>query len=123
MTDERGQALIFAVVVIAFAALVIGGLRLAQDGIVAADRERRAYEAAVEGAAAVVADAIAASADPTSDAVLADARAAARALAATNGAAAIADITVSCGTRWTEVRLVAHGIAYRAAIEAACLPR
>ncbi len=123
MSDERGQALILAVVVLAMAAVAIGGLRLAQERILEAHLASRAGEAAVEAAAAVVADAVAAGADPTSATVAATARDAANDLSRRNGGAAIDDLTVSCGTRWIEVAVTARRATYRAAIEATCFPR
>lgn len=57
MSDDRGQAAIFAVMLLAIAAVVMAGLRIAQTELFAAAGEGRAGEAAVAAAIAVFADA------------------------------------------------------------------
>lgn len=132
MNDDRGQALIVSVVVLAIAAVAIGGLRLAQDRILAAAREHRAGEAAAEAATAVVADAYAAelrrvaessaSPRPTADAAGAvtaprtreNARVAASDMSLQNGAASIDDLFVRCADAAADVTVVLHGRSYRA---------
>ncbi len=123
MSDERGQALVLAVLMLAMAAVAIGGLRLAQDRILAAEQGRRAGEAAVEAAAAVVADALAAGQDVRGGAVAARARSAAADLSRRNGGGAVSDVAVACGARWTVVRIRVEDASYSAAIEATCSPR
>src|SRR5438552_19100447 len=56
MRDERGQAVLVAVLALAIAATAVIGLRAAQERIVAVARAQRAGEAAVEAAAQSVAD-------------------------------------------------------------------
>jgi len=56
VSDERGQAVLVAVLALAIAATAVIGLRAAQERIVAAARAQRAGEAAVEAAAQAVAD-------------------------------------------------------------------
>ena len=57
LNDEHGQALVLAVLLLAIGAVAISGLRMAQEQILAAAREHRAGEAAIEAATAVIADA------------------------------------------------------------------
>ena len=57
MSDDRGQALVLAILALGIAAATIVGLRAAQDRILTDARERRAGEAAVEAAGAALADA------------------------------------------------------------------
>lgn len=123
MSDERGQALILAVFVIALAGVIIGGLRVAQDRVLASHTERRAYEAAVEAAASVVADAVTGGRDARDALVLERARLAAVDLARRNGGGPIERLTVTCDDRWTEVTLGAAGDTFRAAVEIACSHR
>jgi hypothetical protein len=132
VNDERGQALILAVLLIAIAAVAISGLRMAQEQILAVAREHRAGEAAVEAATAVIADAYSAelrrvalssaSPRPTPDVFRAvtdpNAREAAR-LAATdvslmNGGSPIADTAVRCDAGLVDVSLTIHDRLYRA---------
>jgi hypothetical protein len=54
---ERGQALLIAALVIGLGALAIVGLRVMQDRVLAGAQTRSAGEAAVEAAAAAIADA------------------------------------------------------------------
>jgi membrane glycosyltransferase len=124
--DDRGQALLMAVVVLALAAATIAGLRIAQDRILAAAEQRRAGEAAVEAATAVIADAYVAElrAAPertpdvaravTADDALAAARAAASEISDRNGGAMVDDVTVRCDHGSIEVSLLQGGRAYRA---------
>lgn len=123
MSDDRGQALILAVFVIALAAAVVGGLRAAQDRVLASQVERRAYEAAVEAAAAVVADAVTNGDDARDALVVERARLAAADLARRNGGGAIGRLSVGCDERWTEVTLDASGRTFRAGIEVPCSRR
>lgn len=119
MNDERGQALVLAVLALAVAAVAIGGLRLAQDRILIVHEERSAYEAAVEAAAAVVADAIASGTDPRDGHVADLARSAARALAP----GPFDGPTISCAGAWVDVAIVGRGVGYRAGLESECSPR
>ena len=132
MNDDRGQALIISVLVLAIAAVAISGLRLAQERILAAAREYRAGEAAAEAATAVVADAYAAelfrvawstaSPRPTADvagAVTApltreNARVAASDISLKNGATSIDDLSVRCADGAAEVTVLLRGRSYRA---------
>lgn len=134
MTDDRGQALIVAALVLGIAAVVISGLRLSQDAILARARSSRAGEAAIEAATAVVADAYvselrrAALALPqqTPDVVtvLADpalreqARSAASDLSIGNGGSAVDEVTITCGPGGVDVALVLAHVSYRAGFRA-----
>lgn len=135
-SDDRGQAVVVAILFIAIAAVVIGGLRFAQDEILAAARERRAGEAAAEAATAVIADAYVAelrrvaastgSPRPTPNiptAVSASsaregARVAASDLSVRNGGEAIAEVAVRCEGGSVDVALMLHGRRYRAGFPA-----
>jgi len=139
VSDERGQALVIAALLLAIAAVVIAGLRLSQDAILARARASRAGEAAVEAAAAVVADAYVAelrraAVEPgeapqvgrvvTSPAVREDARAAASDLSVRNGGDAVAAVSIACGPSGVDVAIVVRGISYRAGFAAVeCFPR
>jgi hypothetical protein len=143
MSDERGQALIIAAVLIGIGALAIVGLRVVQDRVLADARSQGVGEAAVEAAAAAVGDAYVAqvaslrahafdSPRPTFDAarVVADpatresARAAAAEAAARNGAAFDGAVDVRCVGRMIEIELHHGGRLHRAAFPAdACSPR
>jgi type II secretory pathway component PulK len=134
MTDERGQALVIAALVLGIAAVVIGGLRLSQDAILATGQASRAGEAAVEAAAAVVADAYvrelrdAALSTPvrrpdvaravTDPAVREGARAVASDLSLRNGGGAIDEVTITCDARGVEVVLVQRRVSFRAGFRA-----
>lgn len=140
MNDERGQALVVAALLLAIGAVVIVGLRLSQDAVFTKARASRAGEAAVEAAAAVVADAYVAElrgaalsvpermpdiasavADP---AVHEAARAAASELSLRNGGDAVTDVAISCDARGVDVRIVLAGVAYGAGFRAdECSPR
>ena len=130
--DERGQALVLAVLMLAIAAVAISGLRVAQEQIFAAAREHRAGEAAVEAATAVIADAYTAelrrvassttAPRPTPDALraMADAgvretaRAAATQMSLLNGGPLIGDTWVRCAAGLVDVSLTISGRLYRA---------
>lgn len=134
MNDERGQALVVAALLLGIAAVVIAGLRLSQDAILARSKGSRAGEAAIEAATSVVADAYvrelrraALAGDqhgPDIDAVLADpsvreeARAAASDLSIRNGGTTVDEVTVSCGADGVDVRIVLDRVAYRAGFKA-----
>lgn len=126
MSDERGQALVVVVLFLAVAAAALGGLRAAQDRILAEARARRAGEAAVEAATAVIADAYArdGAAVALGDArVREDAHAAAVAISVANGGGEMSAPAVGCGPRGFDVAIVVAGRTYRAGFEAACSPR
>ena len=132
MNDERGQALVIAVLALAIVASVIGGLRMAQDRILALHTERRAGEAAVEAATAAIADAylaellrvaaVTASPAPTPDVFGAvtsahsveAARIAASEIGLANGAPPTDDVAVRCADAHVEVTLRLSGTSYRA---------
>lgn len=132
MRDERGQAAILAVCLIAIAAAVMGGLRLAQTTLFARAVERRAGEAAVEAATAVVADAYAVmrarrspgavSSDIAS--VIGDAttREAARVgasdMSLRNGGESVSDVAVACDAGAVTVTIAVRGTVYRASFGA-----
>jgi hypothetical protein len=130
--DDRGQALIVTVLFLAIAATTLSGLRLAQDRIFAAARERRAGEAAVEAATAVIADAYtlargsrtediaAAVAEPSAREA---ARDAAQAMSTANGGGAVSDVSAQCRPRSVDVAITLGGRIYRAGFEASCSQR
>lgn len=132
MRDERGQAAILAVCLIAIAAVVMGGLRVAQTALLARAVERRAGEAAVEAATAVVADAYAtemrarlASADSRDiTSVIGDAttREAARIgasdMSLRNGGESVSDLAVACDAGAVTVTIALRGTVYRASFGA-----
>jgi predicted lipid-binding transport protein (Tim44 family) len=136
VSDERGQALIIAVLFLAIAAVVIGGLRTAQVQILAAARDHRAGEAAAEAATAVVADAYVAelrraaastaSPPPTPNVASAlstpatreSARAAASDLSVRNGGGPISEVAVRCERGSVDVTLMLNGRRYRAGFAA-----
>jgi predicted lipid-binding transport protein (Tim44 family) len=141
LTDDRGQALVVAVLLIGIAAVAIGGLRLAQERIFATSREHRAGEAAAEAAAAVLADAYtaelrrvaasSASPRPTPDApralnepgVREGARAAASDMSERNGGPVIAEVIVRCADGSADASIVLRGRSYRAGFQAALCSR
>jgi predicted lipid-binding transport protein (Tim44 family) len=142
LTDDRGQALVVAVLLIGIAAVAIGGLRLAQERIFASSREHRAGEAAAEAAAAVLADAYtaelrrvaasSASPRPTPDAgralsepvVRESARAAASDMSQRNGGPVVAEVAVRCADGSADASIVVGGRSYRAGFHAPlCSPR
>jgi hypothetical protein len=118
LSDERGQAIIVAVLFLAVAAIVVGGLRLAQEQILAAARERRAGEAAVEAATAVVADAYVAG-TLASAATRESARVAATDLSLRNGGPRIDEVAIRCARGGVEVALAVAGRQYRAGFASA----
>jgi hypothetical protein len=140
--DERGQALVLAVLMLAIAAVAIGGLRIAQEQILAAARERRAGEAAVEAATASIADVYTAelrrvassSASPRSTAdvlrAITDraareaARAAADQVSALNGGHAVGEVAVRCAVGLVDVSVTISDRLYRAGFRGPlCSPR
>lgn len=143
MKGERGQALVIAAILIGIGALAIIGLRAVQDRVLANAVAQDAGEAAVEAAAAAVADAYVARVDslrahafdvprPTPDIVgmLADpatresARAAAADVAARNRGRFDGTIEARCVGATIEVELHHAGRLHRAAVQAdACSPR
>ena len=128
MTDDRGQALVLAVLALGIAAAAIVGLRAAQDRILLDAHERRAGEAAVEAAGAAVADALLGFTGSL-DAFVADplvaerARAAADELSAMNGGGPVHDLTISPGTRDLDVGLSMGAHRQRVSIEMPCCRR
>jgi hypothetical protein len=132
VSDDRGQAVVLAVVLIAIAAVVIVGLRAQQDRVFALERTRRAGEAAAEAATTSVADAYTAalrdaiarrrpldisrvlSADGTRDA----AREAADQVSLVNGGAVIGDVALRCGEGRVEITVFMSGASYRAGFPA-----
>lgn len=144
MTDDRGQALVLAVLALAIAAVTIVGLRAAQDRILADAVERRAGEAAIEAAGMVMADAqlalVASLRDefgrprsaPTradleglaADPVVRDrALAAAERLASANGGPPPSDLSITVAPRSFELTLTAGAHHQRASIETRCCRR
>ena len=138
LSDERGQALVIVVLLLGIAAASVVGLRAAQDRIVAAAREQRAGEAAVEAAAASLADAYVAQvaaagtrapesprstpdllprlvADPR---VIQAARMAADDVARANDARPTDSLEATCSERRVEARLTLRGYPHRAAFAA-----
>lgn len=132
---ERGQALLIAALIIGIGALAIVGLRLAQDRVLANAQTRSAGEAAVEAAAASIADAYIAQLDslrvhafdvprPTVDvagmlahpATLEAARAAAFEAAARNGAVFDGVVVAHCVGTNIEIELSHAGRQLRAAL-------
>jgi len=140
---ERGQALVIAAILIGIGALAIVGLRAVQDHVLASAAAQDAGEAAVEAAAAVMADAYVARIDslrahafdvprPTPDIIgmLADpatresARTAAAEAAARNGQVFDGGIDARCVGATIEVELRHAGRLHRAAVQAdACSQR
>lgn len=135
LNDDRGQALVVAVLLIAVAAVAISGLRSTQEAILGSARERRAGEAAVEAATAVIADVYAAelqrrSADAapalSADVVRAitarqareQARATADAMSLRNGGKVVGDPVVRCHAGMVDVTLTMAERVYRAGFEA-----
>jgi hypothetical protein len=128
MTDERGQAIVVAVLVLGIAAAAIVGLRTAQERIVGGAHAQRAGEAAVEAAAQSVADAYAARpaaakqlvVDPG---VVETARVAAEELARENGGRGVEHVELSCTAGRIEARLLLNGYAHHAGFRAPeCFP-
>ncbi len=130
MRRDGGQALVVAVLLVAFAAVALAGLRGAQERILERARDQRAGEAAVEAAGAVVADALAATGEAVTvvndPRVLARARTAADDLAAENGRSRTAGLRLVVVPAGIEVTLALGGQAHRAAVSlpgSRCCPR
>ena len=142
MSGERGQALVFAAILIGIGALAIVGLRVVQDRVLANALAQGTGEAAVEAAAAVIADAYIARLEslrahafdvprPTADVVgmLAApatreaARAAAAEIAARNGGVFDGAVEARCVGTTIEIELRHAHRLHRAALPAdACSP-
>ena len=121
--DDRGQAIVVAVLALAIAAIAVIGLRAAQERIVAVTRAQRAGEAAVEAAAQSVADRYAAhpaaARELVSDSgVLDAARVAAEELARENNAGGVEQLQLVCAGRRIEARLVLNGYSHHAGFSA-----
>jgi hypothetical protein len=143
VNGERGQALVIAALLIGIGALAIVGLRVVQERVLANARANDTGEAAVEAAAAAVADAYVAhlasvrahvfdTPRPTANvvALLADpatreaARAAAAEAAVRNGATFDGAVDARCAGATIEIELRHAGRLHRAALPAdACSPR
>ena len=135
MNDDRGQALVLAVLALALAAATIVGLRSAQDRILADVRERRAGEAAVEAAGATIADRLVeltARSTPSRsdlDALVVDpllverSWAVADELSAANGGASVRDLTIGVGARSLDITLWVGAHRQRASIGTTCCRR
>jgi len=144
VSDDRGQALVLAVLTLALAATTIVGLRAAQDRILADVQERRAGEAAVEAAGATLADALVELTarlrdEPGSvrvtpsrselDALVADplvverSRAAADDLSLANGGGPVHDLRIGVGTRSLDIALSVGAHRQRASIGTTCCRR
>jgi hypothetical protein len=132
LRDDRGQALIVAVLVLAIAAMTLSGLRVAQDRILAQARERRAGEAAVEAATAVIADAYTVARGSRSEDIAAAisesssreaAREAAQAMSTANGGGDVSNVTAQCRARSVDVEIMLGARVYRAGFEASCSQR
>lgn len=133
LNDDGGQAAIVVVFVIAVAAVVMGGLRLTQSALLARAVERRAGEAAVEAATAVVADAYAmelrrrAQPSPsprdmrsvvTDPRTREDARVAASDMSLRNGGESVTDVGIGCDDGTVRITLVLRGTGYHASFGA-----
>jgi hypothetical protein len=141
--SERGQALIIAALVIGIGALAIVGLRVVQERVLAGAQTRSAGEAAVEAAAAAIADAYIAHVDslrahafdvprPRVDvaavlghpATLEAARAAASEAAGSNGGLFDGTVGARCVGATIEIELHHDGRLHRASLPVdACSPR
>jgi hypothetical protein len=123
VSDERGQALLVAVLALAVAAAAVIGLRAAQERIVVAARAQRAGEAAVEAAAQAVADRYGTHAGAARELVadplvLEAARIAAEELARVNGASGVEQVQLVCAGNRIEARLLLNGYSHRAGFRA-----
>ena len=122
--DDAGQALVMTVFLIAIAAAAIVSLSEAQRRISDFAQRERAGEAAVEAAAASLADAYVArghrsvSAVVSDETVLATARFAAAELARANGRSQVGGLQVVCENGRVETSLVLEGSTHHAAFEA-----
>jgi hypothetical protein len=141
VTDERGQALVLAVLALALAAVTIVGLRAAQDRVLADAHQRRAGEAAIEAAGATLADAQveflaglrdevggprtaptrAELAELIADPLVSErARAAAEELSARNDGPAVGDLQITVVGRALEITMTAGARRQRVAIGTRC---
>jgi hypothetical protein len=135
VTDDRGQALVLAVLALGIAAVTVVGLVAAQDRILVDAHERRAGEAAAEAAGAALADAqveLLGSAPQTradldafvTDVLVVDrSRAAADELAAANGAGPVRDLAILAAGRSLEVTLALGAHRQRVSIRTTCCRR
>jgi len=132
VSEERGQAVVLAVFLIAIAAVVIAGLRAQQDHVFAIERTRRAGEAAAEAATTAVADAYTAAlrlailerrpmdigAVLASGATRAAATSAASEASVVNGGTSIGDVAFRCANGRVEVSVLLAESSYRAGFAA-----
>jgi hypothetical protein len=137
VTGDRGQALVLVVFAVSIGVVAIAGLRLAQDRLFVATRSHRAGEAAVEAAAASVADAYVAHLAaaraagsqrprPTANvrglvretSVLRQAESVADDLSRANGGGPVSDVAASCAEGRVDIRLTLDGFPHRAGFSA-----
>lgn len=123
MRDDRGQAMLAAVLALAIAAIAVVGLRAAQERIVATARVQRAGEAAAEAAAQRVADLYVSRAVATRELlrdprVVESARSAAEELAQANGADGVERMELLCVGGRVEARLLLNGYSHHAGFSA-----
>ena len=128
LSDDRGQTLLITAVLIGIAVVAVVGLREAQSRLIANATSHRAGEAAVEAAAASLADAYVAHLSsheakgsgaprPTANVraliaepqVIESARIAADSLARENGAGGVESVSTSCSDGRVEARLTLDG--------------
>ena len=127
VNDDRGQALVLAVLLIAIASVAVSGLRVAQEQILASARQHRAGEAAVEAATAVIADAYTAELGRVTPARSPDvlgaitdprardaARAAATQVSLLNAGSEVGEVTVRCAAGLVDVSITLGNRLYRA---------
>ena len=136
LREEHGQTLLITAVLIGIAVVAVVGLREAQSRLIASAASHRAGEAAVEAAAASLADAYVAAqssrgkdsdgprSTPNVPALIAEphviesARIAAESLARENGAAHVESLSTSCNDGRVEVRLTLGGFPHHAGFPA-----
>jgi hypothetical protein len=144
VSDDRGQALVLAVLAVAIAAASIVGLLGAEDRILGDARDRRAGEAAIEAAGAALADAQvdllasrqaaaaggrAAPSRSELDALITDplvverSLRAADALSAANGGPPAKELALSVGVGTLDIALSVGAHRLRASIETTCCRR
>ena len=144
MSDDRGQALVLAVLAVAIAAATIVGLLAAEDRILGDARDQRAGEAAIEAAGAALADAqvdliasrrdggAGARAAPSHselEALVADplivdrSRRAAESLSAANGGPPAKGLAITVGAGTLDLALSVGTHRVRASIETTCCRR
>jgi len=135
--DDRGQTLVITALLMAIAVVAVVGLREAQSRLIANTVSHRAGEAAVEAAAASLADAYVAhlsslrargSDGPRATAdvpglisrpeVIESARIAADGLARENGAGRVESLSTTCGNGRVEVWLILQGFPHHAGFPA-----